>query len=528
MSETDVTTGSAMTPLPPDARECLPYYGLQAAPFLAADPELLWLGKRQREMLAALTAAIRDGPGIFVITSDIGAGKASLTHSLVDNLSHEGPLIGRVAHPGRDVSNFFQAVANAYRSRATFDTEDVFLTKLQQLLRSDDGSPKKVLLIIDEAQSLSHELLREIRDLSVIGTAPGRSLAILLVGQNEFSATLSEDGHAALRQRITLRCTLDPLTPSEVGEYIGHCLKTAGAAEEIFTPDAIRQIAWLSNGAPDLINTICGRALLAGYGRQARTIGHEIVEACSANLSPPHDVTPSVIRNGQPSSPFRRRAPDARGRKPTRGRSEIQKRTLRRFVTSRATLYVGLLAALILIPAGYIFHAGWLGRGHEPTAAPSHERPIPQTGRENPAQTKAPVTMAPAGVMDSGPESSSPPVSAVRPPPTDTTNRPLPARAAPRPVPPKAAAPTLGQGAEPAESKASSLDPEPRRGSPVESAQPSETKAASSPAPPDTSGSPRMSREPAPKDRALQKEADTSDPAAIIDWLFKEGSPGRR
>ena len=142
----------------------------------------------------------------------------------------------------------------------------------------------KVLLVIDEAQGLGDELLRKVFDLSTIGTFEEHPFAILLAGQRELSAALSKDQHAGLRQRITTTCVLEPLTADEVGEYIRSRLRTAGSEEAIFAPDAVRQIASVSRGAPGLINVVCERALLAGYQRQARPIGPEIIDACLGGL----------------------------------------------------------------------------------------------------------------------------------------------------------------------------------------------------------------------------------------------------
>src|SRR5262249_30176169 len=220
-----------------------------------------------------------------------------------------------------NISDFFQVVANACGIRGTSHTKDSFIAALQDTLGSDGASGRRVLLIIDEAQNLSHELLQEIRDLPVIATARGHALSILLVGQTDWSRTWPEDRHAALRQRITVKCTLDPLTPHEVGEYIGHCLKTVGASENIFSADAVREIALLSRGTPALINTMCDRALLPGFARRVRTIDREIIEAGGATLGPPSPVRPRGVRQADAPRTTGRRILGARARKQFSGQA---------------------------------------------------------------------------------------------------------------------------------------------------------------------------------------------------------------
>ena len=261
----------------PAPRGHLSYYGLRASPFRAiAEPDLLWLGTTHRTVLATLTTAIRRGGGVLLLTGDIGAGKTSLANALLAGLSCEPLLIGRIPSPGFESSEFFNAVTAAFGIGGTFDAKVSFVASVQELLSSAASDRKRVLLVVDEAHRLTPELLEEIQDLSAIGTASG--LTILLVGQEELRATLSEHRLAALRRRIAANCAVDLLTTNEVGQYIRHRLALAGVEDEIFSLEAIRVIASISRGAPGIINITCDGALLTGYQRQARTIREEIIE----------------------------------------------------------------------------------------------------------------------------------------------------------------------------------------------------------------------------------------------------------
>ena len=182
------------------------------------------------------------------------------------------------------MSELSQAVADAFGFGGKFPGAAAFATRFREFLADVQSRGMKALLVIDEAQGLGDELLRKVFDLSTIGTFEEHPFAILLAGQKELSAALSKDQHAGLRQRITTTCVLEPLTVDEVGEYIQSRLRTAGSEEAIFTPDAVREIASVSRGAPGLIDVVCERALLAGYRRQARAIGSEIIDACLGGL----------------------------------------------------------------------------------------------------------------------------------------------------------------------------------------------------------------------------------------------------
>jgi general secretion pathway protein A len=266
----------------------LAHYGLRDVPFrVTADPRHLWLGGTHRVALDRLTAAVRDGDGIVLLTGDIGTGKTSLANGLAERLRDAGLLVGQLLDARIEASEFLQAVANAFRMTGTFDVKDEFVTRLEEsgvagaclgvLLDRARSSGRKVVLIIDEAQSLSEDCLRETAELSGLASTSGSSLVILLVAQKELSALLSDPRQEALNRRITARFKLEALEPDEVGEYIRHCLAAAGAPFEIFSAEAMHEIATLSRGAPRAINMVCDHALLTGGQRKARTITRDII-----------------------------------------------------------------------------------------------------------------------------------------------------------------------------------------------------------------------------------------------------------
>ena len=494
----------------PDGFAYLPYYRLQAVPFRAsADPGLLWLGRMHRAVLEMLTAAIRHSDGVVLLTGDVGAGKTILATGLAERLSDEGLIVGRVSNSGFEIADFFQAVAGAYRIEGTFHTRDTFVAAFREVLGNAGSTHRRVLLIVDEAQSLSHEILQEIRDLSSLGAAQGHSLAVLLVGQKELSALLSEQRHAALRQRITTRCAVEPLTADEVGDYIRHRLQTAGSGERIFSSAAIREITTLSRGAPAAINILCERALLAGHRRQARTINREIVRGCRWTLgSPPRTGAPGV-RAARRLVRSVRRAGEA-GALERRGRTgaKVSSGTLARHVAMACVM----LVALVLIIGAYPFLAARFTRTDDSTQEAARDLPGQQGSPERAESGTAPVAV---GATDVPRGAGEPPIAA-----------------------PIAGAPELlvEQGARDSANPASVTAMPPAQ---VKAARPRnrqrragavsvEAQAISRAGTDEEGERLRAAGGPAPTSQAGGGEAEAPDAGGVIEWLAKDSSSGRR
>jgi general secretion pathway protein A len=170
-----------------------------------------------------------------------------------------------------------------------FDSKGEFLLNLKNFLHKAYSARKKVLLIIDEAQRLNHELLEQIRLLSNIELQNRKLINIFFVGQNEFNEMLMEDRNRAVRQRISVSYHIEPLTEAEVHHYVKHRLKIAGATREIFSKDAVREIFSFSAGYPRLINIVCDHALLTGYASGLKSIDKKVIQECERELQIPLD-----------------------------------------------------------------------------------------------------------------------------------------------------------------------------------------------------------------------------------------------
>jgi len=284
----------------------LSHYNLLEKPFqITTDPKFLWPGEKHQEALAVLKYGVLHSKGFVLLTGDMGTGKTTLINALQRDLD-SNIIVVTVADPNLETLEFFSFLQTAFEIEAEFTEKVDFLTNFTDFLNNAYANDKKVLLIIDEAQKLSTELLEEIRVLSDIEKENTKLLNIFFVGQNEFAKTL--EASKALGQRIAITHQIDPLTESETAKYIKYQLKVAGTEEEIFTEKAIRGIYASSRGNPRLINIICDHALLTGYVRSLKTINPAIVKECTQELTIPGEIRTDHLQ-AQPFTSKRERKP---------------------------------------------------------------------------------------------------------------------------------------------------------------------------------------------------------------------------
>lgn len=262
----------------------LAHYGLNKKPFdISPDPAFLWLSEKHKEALAHLKYGIHDDKGFLVITGEVGTGKTALIKYLV-KLINVGAIVVTVPDPDMSRIDFYNYLASELNMRKEFKSKGEFLIHFKKFLLNAFSSYKKVLLIIDEAQRLNNDLLDEIRLLGNIDLNGLILLNIFFIGQNEFKAILMDDANKSIRQRITASYQIDSLTVEEVWGYIRHRLQVAGSRQEIFTPEAIREIYKHSKGYPRLINIICDHALMTGYADGLKIIDVDTIEECADDL----------------------------------------------------------------------------------------------------------------------------------------------------------------------------------------------------------------------------------------------------
>ena len=286
----------------------LSHYGLDLKPFdINPDPRFLWLSETHNEALAALKYGIQESKGFLLLTGEVGTGKTVLIKHLME-LANVEATVATLPDPDLGLIDFYNILADEFSMGRQFRKKGEFLIHFKRFLAEAARDNRKLLLIIDEAQRLKHVLLEEIRVLSNLEVHDKKVINIFLVGQNELKNILLEERNRAFRQRISVNYHLQPLSEQETSSYIEHRLSVAGAADKMFTADAIHQIQAFSKGFPRLINVICDHALLSGYSGGFTLIGADTIKECADDLTistaviqPP--VEPSTRAESRDSGP---------------------------------------------------------------------------------------------------------------------------------------------------------------------------------------------------------------------------------
>ncbi len=263
----------------------LEYYGLKEPPFdITPNPKFLFFSLKHREAFNHLLYGIRERKGFVQLTGEVGAGKTTLCRAMLEQLGkdHSTSLI---LNPVLDADQLVKAVAMEFgldvRGLDRLET----VSAINQFLLHEIEAGREAVLIIDEAQDLSAALLEQIRLLSNLETDARKLLQIVLLGQPELRDRLNQHNLRQLRQRITVRYHLGPLSFREVAQYVQHRLVVSGAKEPPeFTKAAIWRVYCYSKGIPRLVNAVCDRCLLAGAIQQRHRISYRLVGKAIAEL----------------------------------------------------------------------------------------------------------------------------------------------------------------------------------------------------------------------------------------------------
>jgi general secretion pathway protein A len=280
------------------------FYGFVQSPFtLAPDPRFFYSSESHEEAIRQLLQSIRRQEGFIVLTGDIGTGKTTLCRTLLGQLEETtftslilNPLVS-VEELLREILLDFGVVSReAVRSgRIAGASKHELATALHDFLRSLAPLDGSGVLIIDEAQHLSPQVLEQIRVLSNLDAGDAKRLQVVLVGQLNLLDVLAQAEMRQLHQRISLKARLNPLTRDEVEAYIGHRLTVAqGSSTVTFEPAAIELVHVVSGGIPRVINLLCDRALMLGAQQGTDAIARsQIAEAAAALALPvPEPATP--------------------------------------------------------------------------------------------------------------------------------------------------------------------------------------------------------------------------------------------
>lgn len=280
----------------------LDYYQLSQKPFqINTDPAFLWLGEKHEEALATFKYGLYENKGFLLLTGDVGVGKTTVINAML-RLLGDNDLAVSVHDPSFERLDFFNFLARSFGLPGDYTSKGAFVADFKEFLLQCHYRGRRVLLIIDESQLLSHDLLEEIRLLSNLEKDGVKLINIFFVGQLEFNDILLRPENRAIRQRITVNYNIPPLSEQETGEYIEYRLAVAGVYKKLFGKGAIREIYSFSNGYPRQINVIADRALLTGYVQGARKVNRAIVRECAKELDISGDLL-SAGSTGNPGNP---------------------------------------------------------------------------------------------------------------------------------------------------------------------------------------------------------------------------------
>ncbi len=267
-----------------------PFFGLRQEPFsIAPDPRYLFMSERHREALAHLVYGLSSGGGFVLLTGEIGTGKTTVCRAFLEQV----PAQCRVAYifnPRLTVAELLQTICQEFQVPAgevpgTGEGVKGYVDALNAFLLQEHAAGRQCVLVIDEAQNLSPDVLEQLRLLTNLETSERKLLQIILIGQPELRDILARPQLEQLAQRVIARYHLMPLDERETARYVRHRLEVAGL-ERVgpFDPRAIRRIHRLARGNPRRINLLCDRALLGAFARSRGSVSPALVDQAASEV----------------------------------------------------------------------------------------------------------------------------------------------------------------------------------------------------------------------------------------------------
>ena len=257
------------------------FFGLKENPFnVNPDPRFLFQTSEIQEALACLTYGVERRRGFVLLTGEVGTGKTTLLNKLLEGLREARVATAFIFNPRLSANQFLHFMLGDFGISCESHMKSQILLVLNQWLLERYRAGETALLIVDEAQNLSLEVLEEIRLLTNLETATEKLLQIVLSGQPELETLINQTALRQLRQRITLRCRMVPLSLEETQGYISERLRIAGAeGEPVFNSDAIEVVFRYSRGIPRVINLLCDHSLITAYAEAQKPVLAGTVEA---------------------------------------------------------------------------------------------------------------------------------------------------------------------------------------------------------------------------------------------------------
>ena len=263
------------------------FFGLAEKPFaITPDPRYLYLSERHAEALAHLLYGINESGGFIQLTGEVGTGKTTVVRTLLSRVPHHAD-VAVILNPRVTPVEFLLTICEELGlaiAEADRDSVKQMVDALNRRLLNAHAEGRRIIVLVDEAQNLSFDVLEQVRLLTNLETPTQKLLQIILIGQPELRELLDRTDLRQLAQRITGRYHLMPLSREETKGYVRHRLRVAGATEEIFTPGALLELHRLSQGIPRVINVACDRALLGGYTQETKKITASLLRQAAGEV----------------------------------------------------------------------------------------------------------------------------------------------------------------------------------------------------------------------------------------------------
>ncbi|MDP9009552.1 MAG: AAA family ATPase [Pseudomonadota bacterium] len=263
------------------------FFGLTEKPFaITPDPRYLYLSERHAEALAHLLYGINESGGFIQLTGEVGTGKTTVVRTLLSRVPHHAD-VAVILNPRVTPVEFLLTICEELGleiAEADRDSVKQMVDALNRRLLGAHAEGRRIIVLVDEAQNLSIDVLEQVRLLTNLETPTQKLLQIILIGQPELRELLDRTDLRQLAQRITGRYHLKPLSREETKGYVRHRLRVAGATQEIFTPAALLELHRLSQGIPRVINVACDRALLGAYTQETKKITASLVRRAAGEV----------------------------------------------------------------------------------------------------------------------------------------------------------------------------------------------------------------------------------------------------
>jgi general secretion pathway protein A len=263
------------------------FFGLSEKPFaITPDPRYLYLSERHAEALAHLLYGITESGGFIQLTGEVGTGKTTVVRTLLSRVPHHAD-VAVILNPRLSPAELLLTICEELRlsiPETALASVKHMVDALNQRLLTAHGEGRRVIVIIDEAQNLSAETLEQVRLLTNLETPTQKLLQIILIGQPELRELLERNDLRQLAQRVTGRYHLMPLSREETQGYVRHRLRVAGAAAEIFTMRALKEVHRLTGGVPRVINVTCDRALLGAYTQETLKVTPALIRQAAGEV----------------------------------------------------------------------------------------------------------------------------------------------------------------------------------------------------------------------------------------------------